>query len=206
MSYLRFTLLLLLSAGGCATKPPPGASAPGSSATETQSPAASEQATSTARTPTQPVEAPAPVAIVSIPNAQRPLAGIVTGGQPSEDNLREAKNLGYKTVVSLLPESDTVAEARLAQELGLRFVSIPITGAADLTPQNAQKLALAIDAEDAKPLIVHCASGNRVGALLALKAFYVDHVSAPEALALGQRAGLRSLQSAVEERLQGSAP
>jgi protein tyrosine phosphatase (PTP) superfamily phosphohydrolase (DUF442 family) len=193
---------LFLIAAGCATTAPPGAPPAGSTAEVTQ-PAVTTAPASQAPTAT---EAAPQVPTVAIPNAQAPLPGVVTGGQPSEDNLREAKTLGYKTVISLLPESESAAEAKVAQELGLRFVSLPISGAADLTPQNAQKLAEAMDAEGAKPLILHCAGGNRAGALLALKAFYVDHLSAEQALALGQRAGLRSLQPAVEERLRAAVP
>jgi protein tyrosine phosphatase (PTP) superfamily phosphohydrolase (DUF442 family) len=178
---------------GCATSPPPAASAPQSPNPQASAVAADKQP------PQQP-------AVVAIPNVQNPLPGVVTGGQPSEDNLRQAKALGYHTVISLLPEADSAAEAESVRKLGMRFVSIPISGAADLGLANAQKLAAAMDAGDSKPLILHCGGGNRAGALLALKVFYVDHASAEDALALGERAGLRSLKSAIEDRMRAAAP
>ena len=58
----------------------------------------------------------------------------------------------------------------------------------------------------AEPLILHCASGNRAGALLALKAFFVDHAAPDAAIQLGESAGLASLRPAVEAVMRGEAP
>ena len=93
-----------------------------------------------------------------------------------------------------------------AQRLGLSFVAIPIPDASALTQENAERLARAMDAPQAKPMLLHCASGNRAGALLALRAFYVDHASASDALALGERAGMTSLRSAVLAHVELARP
>ncbi len=50
------------------------------------------------------------------------------------------------------------------------------------------------------PVLLHCASGNRVGALLALRA-RMHGASPEEALELGNEAGLSSLRSTVETLL-----
>ena len=52
------------------------------------------------------------------------------------------------------------------------------------------------------PVIIHCASGNRVGALLALRANLIQGKSASEALAFGKAAGLTTLEDAVKQRLK----
>jgi protein tyrosine phosphatase (PTP) superfamily phosphohydrolase (DUF442 family) len=70
-----------------------------------------------------------------------------------------------------------------------------------LTEANALLLSAAMNELGAQPMIIHCASGNRVGALLALKAYYVDHASKEQALELGERAGLKGLKSAVDAQL-----
>ena len=142
-------------------------------------------------------ESAAEVALVPIPNARRALPDVITGGKPSADNLRQAKAAGFHTVISLLPEAETQDEAAQARELGVAFVSIPIAGPSDLTQANARHLAQAMDEPGARPLILHCASGNRAGALLALRSYYVDHASPEAALALGERAGLKGLRDHV---------
>jgi protein tyrosine phosphatase (PTP) superfamily phosphohydrolase (DUF442 family) len=129
------------------------------------------------------------------------MAGVLTGGVPSDEHLREAKARGYATVVSLLSAAELGDEPQRVERAGLRFVSIPIAGEADLTEANARRLGAALSGEQARPLILHCASGNRAGALLALEAFYVQGLSAQAALDLGASAGMTKLRDAVEKHL-----
>lgn len=144
--------------------------------------------------------------LVPIPHAREPLPGVVTGGPPSAAQLRSAQALGYRTVISLLPpeEADEGA-AQEVEQLGLRFVSIPIAGAEDLDEARALELQRVLRSAE-RPLILHCASGNRSGALLALAAFHGEGVSAESALELGLTAGLSSLRPTVEASLGLAAP
>ncbi len=50
------------------------------------------------------------------------------------------------------------------------------------------------------PVLLHCRTGNRVGALLALRAS-MQGASDEEALEIGRKAGLGSLETAVVEQL-----
>lgn len=138
---------------------------------------------------------------IGLPNERAPLPGVLTGGAPTAAQLALAREAGYKTVISLVAEDEMGDEAREVRAAGLRFWSIPIAGPSDLTQSNVLQLSAAMNELGARPLIVHCASGNRVGALLALKAYMVDNASKDAALALGERAGLDSLRPAVEEQL-----
>lgn len=148
-------------------------------------------------------EAPAPAPLVAIPGAAQPLPGVLSGGQPTPEQLAEAAARGYRSVISLRPEGEPGSEGERAEveRLGMRFVSIPVAGAADLTEQNARALGQALSAEGAVPAILHCGTGNRAGALLALEAYYVEGKSAEEALDLGKRAGLTKLEPTVREKL-----
>lgn len=141
---------------------------------------------------------------VPILNARMPLPGVLTGGAPGIAQLQEAEQLGYRTIISLLPAAESEAEATAAHQLGLRFVSIPIATAADLTEDNARKLGFVLAQPDARPLILHCASGNRAAALLALWSYYVDRKSVADALALGDAAGLTKLRPNVESALRSA--
>ena len=140
---------------------------------------------------------------VEIPNARMFTEEILVGGQPTEEQIRELAALGYRTIVSTRTEGERGSwdEASLAGELGLRFVLIPMAGADGLTEENALRLAEVLEGEDAYPMMVHCGSGNRVGALFALKAFYVDGVELEAAMEIGDEAGMTRLEPAVREHL-----
>lgn len=177
---------------GCrAETPPPETSAPPPQATATPPVEADTES-----------GAPAGEAI-AIRNAKTPAEGILAGGQPTVEQFEQAARAGYRTVVNLRApgEQGSWDEAAKAAELGVRYVAIPIAGPDGLTADNARKLAEVVDDPEALPAMVHCASGNRVGALFALKAHHVDGESADSALAIGREAGLTSLEDAVKERL-----
>ena len=121
-------------------------------------------------------------------------------GQPSADDLRALAAKGIRRVVNLRSHSElNWDEAACAAACGLEYVNIPVVTVADLDRAHASALRAALD-DDAHAL-VHCGSGNRVGALLALVAAW-DWGHAPEsALELGRRAGLTALEPAVRARL-----
>ena len=80
--------------------------------------------------------------------------------------------------------------------LALGLVLEACGGGSDNPPANEDG-----DKEDDGEVLLHCASGNRVGALLALAAVQVDGASPEAALTLGRAAGLKSLEPVVMERL-----
>ena len=81
----------------------------------------------------------------------------------------------------------------------LDYSPLPITGADAVSVENARKLGELLESFDG-PVVVHCGSGNRVGALVAL--LEADRgASAEEALEAGRAAGLTRLEGLVKERL-----
>jgi enamine deaminase RidA (YjgF/YER057c/UK114 family)/protein tyrosine phosphatase (PTP) superfamily phosphohydrolase (DUF442 family) len=145
-------------------------------------------------------------AAVDIPNAKTPLKGVLTGGQPTAEALAAAAAAGYKTVVNLRSEAEMEAmedwdEAAAVTGLGMDYVYLPMAGAAGLTVDNARRLAEVLADPAHRPAMIHCASGNRVGGLLALKAYYVDGEDADAALELGLAAGLTKLEETVRQQL-----
>jgi uncharacterized protein (TIGR01244 family) len=171
-----------------------------------QEPRSRETAPDTATETGEPASeaAPAPAPEIQIPNARMPLDGVLTGGQPTEEQLAELADAGYRTVVNLrTPGENEISdrEAELAEKLGLRYVQVPVAGAEGLTEANVRKLADLLEDGSGYPLVVHCGSGNRVGALFALKALQIDGKSAEEALQIGKQAGLTRLEPVVREKL-----
>jgi uncharacterized protein (TIGR01244 family) len=142
---------------------------------------------------------------IDIPNPHFPLDGVCTGGRPRPQQLRQARAAGVKTVVSLCSpsERDDYDEGTLAAALGMRYLNIPVAGPGDLTLANASLLAEALHDAPGSPVLVHCASGNRVGALFALKAHLIDGLTIERSIAIGCSAGLTTLESEVRCILSG---
>jgi uncharacterized protein (TIGR01244 family) len=101
-----------------------------------------------------------------------------------------------------LEENRGFDEAATVEGLGMSYISLPVSGAGDVSYQNARALD-GILANIDGPVLVHCASSNRVGALLALRA-KLNGADDEDALALGADAGLASLRPVVENVLATS--
>jgi protein tyrosine phosphatase (PTP) superfamily phosphohydrolase (DUF442 family) len=136
-------------------------------------------------------------------NERHPAPGLVTGGAPTTPAGFEAlAKAGYRTFVDLRSDAEISPETRAAAEAaGLRYQRIPIAGDQDLNLGTARALDALLDERAAYPVAVVCASGNRVGALLAVRTFWLDGTAAEEALALGRQAGLTRLEPAVRSLL-----
>jgi len=112
------------------------------------------------------------------------------------------RDAGIRHVIDLTPDAETPGfdEAAAVRAAGLRYSNLPLRGAADLTRGNV----LAFDAlvrDAGRPLLVHCASGNRVGAMAALRAAWVEGRDAEAALAIGKAWGLKGLEGDVRQAL-----
>jgi len=140
---------------------------------------------------------------IKIPKARVPFEGMLTGGQPTPEQLEQAAKMGFQTVINMRPVDEKGAipdEADIVADLGMQYVYIPVKGAEDLTEENATRFAEAL-AEAGSPLMIHCASGNRVGALFALKAVLTDGASVDEAMQIGVDTGVTRLESSIREIL-----
>ena len=136
---------------------------------------------------------------IDVPNMHFPFDGICTGGRPRPRHLHQARDGGVKAVISLCAPSECsdYDEASLVTGLGMRYLNIPVAGPGDLTLANARALADALRDARGGAVFVHCASGNRVGALFALKARYIDGLGVAQSIVIGRSAGLCTLESEV---------
>jgi len=147
-------------------------------------------------------------ALLPLFNARVPLAGVLSGGQPTEEQIALAGRAGFRTVINLrtAEERGFEWEREAVERSGMRYVQIPVAGAAGLTRENAERLDKELERGIAEgPVLLHCASGNRIGALLALRAAWLEGVDPQEALEYGRDSGLTGLEAATSELL-GLAP
>ena len=125
----------------------------------------------------------------------------ISTGQPDEAMLAQLKAAGYVAVIDLRTASEDrgMDEPAAVEDAGLDYHSLPIAGAKGTTYENAKALEDLLAGIDG-PVFLHCRSGNRVGALLALSAIK-NGASEEEALQIGRTAGLTTLEPVVKERL-----
>jgi len=143
-----------------------------------------------------------------IPNLLRPVERLLIGGRVDADGLNAARAEGVTQVIDLLPELEHCGfdEAAAAARIGLAYVNLPITGAADLSRENVLAFDRLLAPADPACRLVHCASGNRVGALFALRAGWLQGLPFPRAMQIGRDHGLTKLEPVVAQLLTHGSP
>ena len=127
---------------------------------------------------------------------------LVLGGTPTSDELAAFAAAGFTTVIDLRgpTEPGYAAEQEQAKKLGMTWKGLPIAGGPDLGVENARAMRQLLD-EAEGPVLLHCASGNRVGALFALAMADLRGTTVDEAIAYGKARGLTRLEPVVRELL-----
>ncbi len=130
---------------------------------------------------------------------------LLVGGQPSQADFYYLQSIGLKRVINLRPVNEMIDfdQVVLMEQLALDYHHIAIADASALTIHAVEKLAQVLVLGD-ETCIFHCASGNRVGASLALKAFWLDGYRAKEAIQLGLDTGMTKLLPNVYKIIHAS--
>ncbi len=118
--------------------------------------------------------------------------GIFLASQPTKEDFKTAAENGIKTVLNLRTAKELDwDEGAWVKKLGMNYVNIPITPSTFTDEKIDQARKLLKDSKN-QPLLVHCASANRVGAIW-LAHRVLDHgLSYQEALKEARTVGLRS--------------
>lgn len=122
---------------------------------------------------------------------------VIGTGKLTEENIKNAKAEGVKTIVDLRsPQEGTGEERVLVQKYGMNYFNVPVTPSS-LRKAQADVISHVLSDEANKPVIIHCSSGNRVGALWAVYLRYYKNLGVNEAIDEGIKKGLRS-ESLIE--------
>ncbi len=126
---------------------------------------------------------------------------VFASGQPAPSQWASIRARGVTTVINLRPDQEMGGrdEASEVNAAGMRYRQLGIEGAEGVTDANAARIQSWID-EAPGPVLLHCSSGNRAGAMLAVIAAR-NGMPPAEALELGRRAGLTGLESTVRDLL-----
>jgi len=141
-----------------------------------------------------PLAAQAPEAVdpALIPNYVLVKPGLASAGRPTEQGLKQLKAQGFRTVVDLRTSSEEglAEEKALVEGQGLRYVHVPVTSAS-FSGADVDAVQAVLGDAAAAPVLLHCASANRVGAVwTVIQARTGQPID--EAIAEGKRVGLRS--------------
>lgn len=126
---------------------------------------------------------------------------IANAGLLHDGGLEEAQRLGFKLIVDLrgADEEGVSTEKMLADSLGIEYINIPVTRRAPEWNQ-VDELAGLIHNPEKYPMLIHCVSSNRSGAIWSLYRARVG-VSPLTAIEEGRAAGLTSREAAVRNLL-----
>ncbi len=124
-----------------------------------------------------------------------------SSGQPDEAALRSIADAGFTVVVDFRSTNEDrgLDEQKVIEELGMKYATLPISGPSDVTFDNAAALNQIL-AENEGRVFLHCSSGNRVGAIYALRKKLLGATN-DEAVAAGKAAGLTRFENVVRRRL-----
>lgn len=125
-----------------------------------------------------------------IPNATFPEPGLMAAAQPTGEQIQLAAEDGYRTLFDLRPPEEPRGfdEVLAARQNGLAYVNIPVT--LDTLGQATIDRFLEAMERAERPVLLHCGSANRTGALLYAWLVLEKHVPATEALKRAKAAGL----------------
>lgn len=119
------------------------------------------------------------------------LGGLFLASQPDKADFTHAKEAGIKTVLNLR-QSDEMDwdEGELVRSLGMEYVHLPFRAPATLTDEVFDQARKLLADKEKRPLLVHCASANRVGAVWLVHRVLDDGKSYDDALEEAKTVGL----------------
>ena len=123
------------------------------------------------------------------------------GAAPEQQALDKLAASGLKTMVDFRPASEWSCPDwdQQVAAAGMDYRHFPVTGVADLTPDITMAVWDLWQNQNAQPILLYCASGNRAAAALALAAVRHGEMDQQQALAMGKEAGLTKMLPAVQQ-------
>ena len=120
---------------------------------------------------------------------------VACGGATTPEAVPELKKMGFASIINLRlpsePGANVEGEAAAAKAAGINFFNIPFSGQSP-DPKVADAFLAAITTKGNEPAYIHCAAGNRAGAMWMVKRLVVDHWDIDKAFTEATALGLTS--------------
>lgn len=134
-------------------------------------------------------------AVSGVANACQILPNVISGGQPTAEQLKALRAAGGDLVLDLRDpmEPRPLDEAALVRELGMEYVNIPVR-AGSLDDTTLEHVLAVLRRAGDRTVFFHCGSGSRVGGAL-IPYFILDQgMEEEDAVGQAMRVGLRSAE------------
>ena len=117
-----------------------------------------------------------------------------TGGQPTDQAYTKAAASGFRSVLSLRAGSEGVdlfRERAVVEKSNMRYFNIPVVSSAP-RPEQADEFIRLVKEPSNHPMLINCASANRVGAFMMIYRVLEQGWSEDKALSEANKIGLSS--------------
>jgi protein tyrosine phosphatase (PTP) superfamily phosphohydrolase (DUF442 family) len=134
-------------------------------------------------------------AFAGLPNAAEPVPGWVTGGQPTEQQIKAFKLAGGEVVLDNRDpmEPRPFDEPAAVRTAGLEYQSLPIVHGA-VTVDTMKGMHEMLRRLAGRKALLHCSSGNRTSAALIPYLMIEKRMEEEAAAEVAMRGGLRSAE------------
>lgn len=132
-------------------------------------------------------------AVGGVANACQAVPNVITGGQPTREQLEALKAAGGGVVLDIRDpmEQRPFDEAHTVEELGMQYVNVPISPGST-GDERMERILETLRRNRERTVFFHCGSGNRVGGAM-IAHLMLDHgIDEEEAVTRAMKMGLRS--------------
>lgn len=129
------------------------------------------------------------------------LGGVFLASQPKPEDFEQAKKGGVKTVITLrhADEVTDFNEKEVVEGLELKFVELPWNGPDELTDEVFDQARDLLKTAE-RPILLHCGSANRVGAVWLPHRVLDGGIALEEAVEEAKVVGLKSAEYETKAR------
>ena len=132
----------------------------------------------------------------------RPDENTIVCGALDDEKVAALVAAGVELVINLQPDEELkFDESTAVEQTGMQYEHLPINGAADLKQLKILAFDNILRQHHGKKIAMHCGSGNRVGAAIALRAGWLRGRKMDTAMERGRSHGLTKLAEEVHNRL-----
>ena len=132
----------------------------------------------------------------------RPDANTIVCGALDDEKVAALAKAGVELVINLQPDDElSFDEASAVEQAGMHYEQLPINGAKELKQLKILAFDNVLRQHHGKKVAMHCGSGNRVGAAIALRAGWLRGRKMDTAMERGRSHGLTKLEQEVHNRL-----